>query len=106
MTSTRHRSPSASEIHPCSSASQTAFGYVDQGPGRSAGNSPVAIRQPPIRRIRLRRRVTRKAMPLKVLSRVLLALYLSTLLWLVLFKLSYDIPSILENYQTRSVNLT
>ena len=41
----------------------------------------------------------------KVLSRVLLPLYLLTLLWLVLFKLSYDIPAILADYQTRSVNL-
>jgi glycopeptide antibiotics resistance protein len=32
-------------------------------------------------------------------------LYLATLLWLVLFKLSYDVLSILANYQTRSVNL-
>jgi glycopeptide antibiotics resistance protein len=30
---------------------------------------------------------------------------LLTLLWLTLFKLSYDIPSILANYQTRSLNL-
>jgi glycopeptide antibiotics resistance protein len=28
-----------------------------------------------------------------------------TLLWLILFKLSYDILSILANYQTRSLNL-
>ena len=42
----------------------------------------------------------------KVLSRVLLTLYLLTLLWLVLFKISYDIPAILADYQTRSVNLT
>jgi glycopeptide antibiotics resistance protein len=41
----------------------------------------------------------------RTLSRVLLALYLLTLLWLTLFKLSYDIPSILANYQTRSLNL-
>jgi glycopeptide antibiotics resistance protein len=41
----------------------------------------------------------------RTLSRVLLALYLLTLLWLILFKLSYDIPSILANYQTRSLNL-
>jgi len=32
-------------------------------------------------------------------------LYLLTLLWLTLFKLSYDIPSILANFQTRSLNL-
>jgi glycopeptide antibiotics resistance protein len=41
----------------------------------------------------------------KTLSRVLFVLYLLTLLWLILFKLSYDIPSILANYQTRSLNL-
>jgi len=46
-----------------------------------------------------------EAVQVKTLSRVLLVLYLLTLLWLVLFKLSYDIPSILANYQTRSVNL-
>jgi len=34
-----------------------------------------------------------------------LALYLLVLLWLVLFKLSYDIPGILADYQTRSLNL-
>ena len=38
-------------------------------------------------------------------SRVLFALYLLTLLWLVLFKLSYDIPSVLAGYRTRSLNL-
>jgi len=32
-------------------------------------------------------------------------LYLLTLLWLVLFKLSYDILAILATYNTRSVNL-
>lgn len=32
-------------------------------------------------------------------------MYLLTLLWLTLFKLSYDIPSILASYQTRSLNL-
>ena len=41
----------------------------------------------------------------KVLSRVLFTLYLLTVLWLVLFKISYDIPAILADYQTRSVNL-
>ena len=34
-----------------------------------------------------------------------MALYLLVLLWLVLFKLSYDIPGILADYQTRSLNL-
>ena len=41
----------------------------------------------------------------KVLSAVLFTLYLLTLLWLVLFKISYDIPAFLTNYQTRSINL-
>jgi glycopeptide antibiotics resistance protein len=41
----------------------------------------------------------------RTLSRVLLAVYLLTLLWLVLFKLSYDIGSILTSHQTRSLNL-
>jgi glycopeptide antibiotics resistance protein len=41
----------------------------------------------------------------KVLSRVLFTLYLLTLLWLVLFKISYDISAILADYQTRSLNL-
>jgi len=36
---------------------------------------------------------------------VVLVLYLVTLLWLVLFKLSYDIPAVLAEYQTRSLNL-
>ena len=43
-------------------------------------------------------------MVLKILSRALTVAYLLTLLWLVLFKLSYDIPSILADHQTRSVN--
>lgn len=42
---------------------------------------------------------------MKVLSRVLLALYLLTLLWLILFKLSYDIPAIVADHQTRSLSL-
>jgi hypothetical protein len=41
----------------------------------------------------------------KVLSRVLFTLYLLTLLWLVLFKISYDISAILAHYQMRSLNL-
>jgi glycopeptide antibiotics resistance protein len=45
-----------------------------------------------------------EASPVKRLSRLLLALYLLTLLWLILFKLSYDIPSVLAHYQTRSLN--
>jgi glycopeptide antibiotics resistance protein len=41
----------------------------------------------------------------KVLSRVLFTLYLLTLLWLVLFKISYDMSAILADYQMRSLNL-
>jgi glycopeptide antibiotics resistance protein len=41
----------------------------------------------------------------KTISRLLLVLYVLTLLWLILFKLSYDIPAILANHQTRSLNL-
>jgi glycopeptide antibiotics resistance protein len=40
-----------------------------------------------------------------MLPKVLLALYLLTLLWLVLFKLSYDVVSILAERPTRSLNL-
>lgn len=38
-------------------------------------------------------------------SKVCLVLYLLTVLWLVLFKLSYHIPTILADHQTRSLNL-
>ena len=41
---------------------------------------------------------------MKLLSRTLLALYLLILLWLVLFKFSVDLSSVLA-YQTRSLNL-
>ena len=41
----------------------------------------------------------------KILSRGLLALYLVTLIWLVLFKLQYNILSVF-NYHQRSLNLT
>ena len=41
---------------------------------------------------------------MKSLSKVLLALYLLILLWLVLFKLSLNLSLILD-YQTRSINL-
>lgn len=41
---------------------------------------------------------------MKLLSKTLLAVYSLLLLWLVLFKLSIDIPSVL-NYQMRSLNL-
>lgn len=40
----------------------------------------------------------------KILSRALLALYLLILIWLVLFKLTFHISSVL-NYQHRSLNL-
>lgn len=38
------------------------------------------------------------------LSRVLLVMYVLMLLWLILFKLSYDIPTIVAEHQMRSVN--
>lgn len=38
-------------------------------------------------------------------SRVLLAAYLAFLLWVVLFKLSYDVVGVVRDYQTRSLNL-
>ena len=41
----------------------------------------------------------------KILSRGLLALYLVILIWLVLFKLQYNILSVLFNYHHRSLNL-
>ena len=41
----------------------------------------------------------------RTLSKVLLVLYLACLLWLTLFKLSYEIASILADYQTRSLSL-
>lgn len=41
----------------------------------------------------------------KLLSKALLALYLLILLWLVLFKLSFDLWSVILHYQTRSINL-
>ena len=39
------------------------------------------------------------------LSKALLVIYLLILLWLILFKLSYDIPTIVAEHQTRSVNV-
>jgi len=42
---------------------------------------------------------------MKLLSKTLLTLYLLTLLWLVLFKFSYDVSSVLLDHQTRSLNL-
>lgn len=42
---------------------------------------------------------------MKLLYKVVLLLYLLILLWLVLFKFSYDIISVLSDYQMRSLNL-
>lgn len=42
---------------------------------------------------------------MKPLSKTILALYLLTLLWLVLFKFSYDLSSVLLDHQSRSLNL-
>ena len=37
--------------------------------------------------------------------RIILSLYLLTLLWLLLFKFSYDLPAVLLHYGVRSLNL-
>lgn len=42
---------------------------------------------------------------MKALSRTLFAAYLVILLWLVLFKFSYDPIAVIRDYQTRSLNL-
>jgi len=42
---------------------------------------------------------------MKSLSRAVLLVYLFVLLWLILFKFSSDIASVLHNYQSRSLNL-
>lgn len=42
---------------------------------------------------------------MKTLSKIALALYLLTLLWLVLFKFSFDLPSVVLDHQSRSLNL-
>lgn len=42
---------------------------------------------------------------LKSLSKAVLALYLLVLLWLLLFKFSYDIVSVIRTYQVRRINL-
>jgi glycopeptide antibiotics resistance protein len=42
---------------------------------------------------------------MKALSRTLFAAYLFILLWLVLFKFSYDPLAVLREFQTRSLNL-
>jgi glycopeptide antibiotics resistance protein len=43
--------------------------------------------------------------PVRAWSRVLLAAYLAVLLWVVLFKLSYDVVAVVRDYRTRSLNL-
>jgi glycopeptide antibiotics resistance protein len=42
---------------------------------------------------------------MKALSRILFAAYLLILLWLVLFKFSYDPVAVVREFQTRSLNL-
>jgi len=42
---------------------------------------------------------------MRVLSRILFAAYLFILLWLVLFKFSYDPLAVIRDFQTRSLNL-
>ncbi len=42
---------------------------------------------------------------MKSLSRAVLVFYLLVLLWLVLFKFSYDISSVIRDYQVRRINL-
>lgn len=42
---------------------------------------------------------------MKTLSKTVLALYLLALLWLVLFKFSFDLSGVLLDHQTRSLNL-
>lgn len=42
---------------------------------------------------------------MKQLSKIILILYVLVLLWLVLFKLSFDISSVLLDHQARSLNL-
>lgn len=46
-----------------------------------------------------------KSTQVKSLSKILLVVYLLVLLWLVLFKFSFDIISILQRHQIRSLNL-
>jgi glycopeptide antibiotics resistance protein len=41
---------------------------------------------------------------MKKFSKILFALYLLTLLWLLLFKFSFDISSVLLHHQTRTLN--
>lgn len=42
---------------------------------------------------------------MKSLSKIVLAYYLLVLLWLVLFKFSYEVFAVLSDHQTRSLNL-
>ena len=42
---------------------------------------------------------------MRALSRTLFVAYLLILLWLVLFKFSYDLIAVIRNFQTRSLNL-
>jgi glycopeptide antibiotics resistance protein len=42
---------------------------------------------------------------MKIPHKTLFSLYLTMLIWLVLFKFSYDIVSVLEHHQVRSLNL-
>ena len=42
---------------------------------------------------------------MRALSRTLFAAYLLILLWLVLFKFSYDLIAVIRNFQTRTLNL-
>jgi glycopeptide antibiotics resistance protein len=42
---------------------------------------------------------------MKTLTKILFALYVLTLLWLVLFKFSFDLSSVLTDHQMRSVEL-
>lgn len=42
---------------------------------------------------------------MKQLSKIVFALYVLTLLWLVLFKFSFDLTGILLEHQSRSINL-
>jgi glycopeptide antibiotics resistance protein len=46
-----------------------------------------------------------KPTQMKSLSKVVLAIYLFVLLWLVLFKFSFDIMLVLEEHQARSLNI-
>lgn len=42
---------------------------------------------------------------MKLSYKLLLSFYLAVLLWLVLFKFSFDIVTVIEHHQTRTVNL-